>query len=659
MPSLDQPYLAQLVATLALLAGAGPALASGVCPGATHTGPNYSGQNLQDRVFSGQNLQGASFTNAQLQGAVFTDANLTGADFTGALLGVSTATSTQRAASFRRANLTAACFADSGILRTDFQFADLSCTVFAGVDLTTAVFGPVIKAAGPTGSCRTSFQDSTLNCEFVAQWKDLELKRARLQACYDQLAGTDFSNARMEGVIFSGLDLEGASFARALLRGAYFLEARLHGTVFSGADLRLAQLSLADASQAKLDQQTNLSGAHLTGMNLQGADLTGAILQGADGLPAADLSLAYMADTVLTDAKLTGVNLSHSSFYGASAKADNATMELIDLSNSNLGSLTLTQGRLKGARLDASSLVNAKLVGVDLTPTGQGVAASLVQANLQGADLTGARLAGANLSNAAVALDDGVPLFKAAKSLAASLDQRELSAEVANSFSSSGHPLLGCQNPQVVVDRPGMSWQIWLNSAVGLTGTKYAKFALATSGAQIVVQGLNPTLAPAELFRVDKSYSTTLDKELLASGLLAAFRAAQYPLPPCSNPSIAVHTAGSRWELREALTAVTVAGLGYTAYRIVAQPSDLETYGSEVTIVRPDGKGSLTLAPLPIQPTALSATSFDDSTTCPNQQSYGANVRSGVSWKEMMTAVQPPRPPACIPDPTQWPCPAK
>lgn len=630
-----------------------PASATDLCPGATHAGPDYSGQNLQGRNFSNQNLRGADFSNAQLQGAVFVAADLTGADFTGANLGI--ASSNDRAATFSRANLTNACFYGALTLRTDFQFANLACTVFAGNDLRTAIFGPAIQAAAATGSCRTSFVDSALNCEFIAQWKDLELKRASVQECYTQLAGADFSNARMEGIIFSGLDLTGARFDRAVLRGAYFLRAKLNNATFSGADLRLAQLSLADATGARFDQQAQLQGARLTGVKLQGADLTSAVLQGANGLPSADLSLAFMPDTILTDAKLTGVSFSHASFYGALARADNATMELIDFSNANLSGLTLTQGRLKGAKLDAANLVNAKLIGVDLTATGQGIAASLVQSNLQGVDFTDARLGGANLSNAAVALDQGVPLFKAPSSLAGSLDQRELSAEVAAAFSDSGYVLAACQNPEVIVDQTGRSWQVWLNAAVGpASGPRFAKFALETKSGQIAVSGLLPTAAPTFLFNAPATFAATLDKRQLASALLAAFTTAGYRLPPCVNPAVSLVTAGSSWRLRETLTTVTVASLGYTGYGLALEGGEIQAYGTEVTIIRPDAQGSLGLTPVAINKTNLSPSSLDSSSICPNQQTYGANVAGGVSWKDMMTAAKPPRPPVCIPSLLTW-----
>lgn len=628
------------------------AAANAPCTRVTHAGANYSGQDLRNRNFANQNLTGANFSNAQLQGAVFTGATLTAADFSGAYLGLSE--SSGKTTTFSRATLTDACFNSAELGATDFQFAELACASFDATDLSATVFGPLIKPAPPGGSCRTSFAGSTMNCEFIPQWKDLELSRAVVQSCFGRLNGVDFTGARMEGVVFSGINLSDTNWTGAQLRGAFFLNSRLRKAVMSGSDLRRAQMSQMDATGARLDNQTRLSGAHLSGATLTGANLTSAVLQAADGLPAADLSLAFMPDAVLTDAKLTGVNMSHANFYGATARADNATMQQLDLSNANLGSIDLSQGRLRGVKLDASDLVNAVLRGADLTPTPDQIASSLVQANLQGADFTAAKLGGANLSNAAVSLQDGVVLFKAPSSLAGDLDRRELSAEVVAAFTANGQHLIDCTDPSVFVDQASSRWQIWLSSPVGPSGDRYDKFQLQRSGAELQVSGLSATAAPKALFRVSASYADTLDKRLLASGLLAAFRNGSYPLPPCYNPAVNVRSAGTRWTLGESLTVVTVAGLGYTGYNLVLEGSDIQAYGSEVTIIRRDQNGSLTLVPMTLKPTVLDASSFDDFTTCPNQKSYGANRASGTSWKDMMTAVAPPPPPACIPSPTSW-----
>lgn len=645
-------FAASLLLASWALVGIPLAQATDPCPLVTHSGQNFAGQDLKDRNFSNQDLTGANFTDTQLQGAVFTGAKLTAADFSRADMGLSGAT--QKSTTFSRANLTNACFAAANLGPTDFQFAELPCTVFDSTDLSSAIFGPIIRSAPIGGSCRTSFMSATMNCEFIAQWKGLELGRAIVQACYERMSGVDFSDAHMQGVVFSGINLNATRWDRAQLKGAFFLNSKLRGAVMSGSDMTRAQISQADLTGAKLDSQTRLSGAHLSGAVLKGVDLTSAVLQAADGYPAADLSLVFMPDAVLTDAKLTGVNMSHANFYGALAKADNATMELMDFSNANLGSLNLSQGRLRGVKMDAADLVNSVLVGADLTPTSTQISSSLVQANLQGADFTAAKLGGANLSNAAVSLAEGVVLFTAPNTLAGDLDRRELSAEVIAAFVAGGQHLIECTDPSVFIDLAGSRWQIWLSSAIGPSGGRYDKFALKLGSSNIQVSGLSSTGAPKALFTLDSSFAETLDKRLLASALMAEFRRQSYPLPPCYNPSVNVQTPGSRWSIGESLNLITIAGIGYTGFNLLLEGNAIQTYGSEVTIVRRDEGGSLTLVPMPLHATKLDASAFDDFTTCPNQKSYGANKSSGATWKQMMTAVSPPSPPACIPSPVTW-----
>lgn len=635
----------------------GIAPASDICPNALHTGSDYSNQDLHDRNFSNQNLAGANFTGANLKGAVFKGAILSGADFSLAQFG--TSPTSRFTTSFTQAYLENACFAGATISTAEFEFANILCTVFDNTDISNARFGPVIKAAATSGPCRTSFQNTVMNCEFIPQWKDLAMNSSQVQGCADSLSSRDFSDSRMNRVVFSGLNLKNTRWAGSQLQGAYFINADLENAVFTGANLKQTQFSQARAKNARFDGQAQLTGAHLSGIDLTSADLTSAVLQGADGLPAADLSLAFMRNAVLTSAEMSGVNMSHASFYG-SAKADGATLQQVDWTNANLGGANLSQGKMKGARLDASNLINANLAGADLTPVNTYLAASLVKANLQGADFSGAKLVGANLSSAAVAIDNGVPLFaqNSAQGLAPDLDNKLLTAELATFFSDHGYVLPACENPQIVALQPGGQWQILLTSPVG--PGKYKQFALNKTalGNKINVTGIKTGkgLKTAEpvLFTVSGDYSDMLDKQLPPSGLLQDFARNGYPLPPCSNPYVTVSQAGQQWSVKRIATSVDSAGLGYSAFNLMKNNTAIKCYGSEILVIQEDSQGQLSLALFAVQKTKLSADNFDDNTTCPNQISYKANRDAGVAWEDMMTAVNPPKPPPCIPSPLKW-----
>ncbi|MBI1921918.1 MAG: pentapeptide repeat-containing protein [Geobacter sp.] len=635
----------------------GIAPASDICPNALHTGPDYSNQDLHDRNFSNQNLAGANFTGANLRGAVFKGAILRGADFSLAQFGASP--STPFTTSFTQANLENACFAGAIISTAEFEFANVPCAVFDNTDISNARFGPVIKAAAASGPCRSSFQNTVMNCEFIPQWKDLAMNSSQVQGCADLLSGQDFSNSRMNRVVFSGLNLKNTRWTGSQLLGAYFINAELENAVFTGANLKQTQFSQARAKNARFDSQAQLTGAHLSGIDLTGADLTSAVLQGADGLPAADLSMAFMRNAVLTSCEMTGINMSHASFYGT-AKADGATLQQVDWTNANLGGANLSQGKMKGARLDAANLVNANLAGADLTPVSGYLASSLVRANLQGADFSGAKLVGANLSSAAVAVDNGVPLFaqKSAQGLVPDLDNKLLTAELATLFSDHGYVLPACENPRIVAIQPGGQWQILLSSPVG--PGKYKQFALnkTAMGNKINVTGIKTgrgvETADPVLFTVSGDYSDMLDKQLPPSNLLKDFTSNGYTLPPCSNPYITVSQAGQQWSVKRTATSVDSAGLGYSAFNLIKNSTAINCYGSEILVIQEDSQGQLSLQLFAVQKTKLSADNFDDNTTCPNQRSYKANKDAEATWEEMMTAVNPPKPPPCIPSPYKW-----
>jgi hypothetical protein len=82
------------------------------------SGPNYSGQNLQNHDFSGQNRRGANFSGANLQGAIFDNADLTGANFSNPTRGGPT---NLQSATFKGTNLTNANFTGANLQHANFD----------------------------------------------------------------------------------------------------------------------------------------------------------------------------------------------------------------------------------------------------------------------------------------------------------------------------------------------------------------------------------------------------------------------------------------------------------------------------------------------------------------------------------------------------------
>ena len=142
---------------------------------------------------------------------------------------------------------------------------------------------------------------------------------------------------------------------------------------FRGRRANLSSISLTDA---------DLTGTDLTRANLTGADLTGANLTGAD-LPRANLTGAD-----LTGANLTGADLPRAVLPGANLTG--AVLKEAVLTEANLTRAVLTRAVLPGANLTGANLTGANLTG----------------ANLTDADLTGAVLAGGNLTGAVLAATD-------------------------------------------------------------------------------------------------------------------------------------------------------------------------------------------------------------------------------------------------------------
>jgi len=111
------------------------------------------------------------------------------------------------------------------------------------------------------------------------------------------------------------VDLTGAILTGANLRGAI-----LTCTNLTGVDLQGATLTGANLQGATLTG-TNLRGATLAGANLSGADLFGADLTGAN-LMGVDLTGAKMIDTLVSKAKLAGVNLKCATYATKSEPPD-------------------------------------------------------------------------------------------------------------------------------------------------------------------------------------------------------------------------------------------------------------------------------------------------------------------------------------------------
>jgi uncharacterized protein YjbI with pentapeptide repeats len=334
-----------LAIATALMLSVTATAAQAACP------PACSGQSLTTPNFTEQDLTNANFEGATIIGGAFIRATLIGANFNNATFQSVPGHPTQTP-DFTFANLKGATFIGAKFLApTHFTYAPLTCADFSHTDLSNgnAVFGdePLIYEHFPhfpPPACRTKFQYTTMNCEFINDWHNFDLTGANVRACLAQLAGRDFSYAIMQQV-------------------------NLNDAYLAGTDFSYAQL-----------QQATLSRVNLAGANLANAFLS----EGNNGAGAATLESAHLKNVNLSNAQLSGVTFTNANFYGTSA--------------ANSGGCTITSkgftvncSTATGATITGTSFTGAYLYGVDFT-----------SATIKGADFTSAVLTGANFASASI-----------------------------------------------------------------------------------------------------------------------------------------------------------------------------------------------------------------------------------------------------------------
>ncbi|MEA3413411.1 MAG: pentapeptide repeat-containing protein [Pseudomonadota bacterium] len=367
------------------------------CPASPSSaaGRDFSGQNLRWSNFAYSDLTNAKFVGATLTGAVFIGADLTGADFSNATIANSNNATLPTDFSF--ANLNSACFIGAKFKGpTYFTHATLTRADFSNTDISAnAFFGESLQFnAGE--SPRPAFRNATMDCEFVDDWKDLDLSGAHISACKALLAGQDFSDAEMAGVDLTGFDLTGTQWRKANLSGANFFKATLTNTDFS---------------------ESQLYGAKLNNANLEGANLSGAFLTNntSEGInTAANLAGAYLKDVDFSKAQLSGANLTNASFYSNDDCKPCATASGATLNNTQFGGAYLRnvvfsgQTMIQGVQFGNAVLIGADFTGATLsTDPGVGTESGFTAAFLQGAKLGKAHMTGTSLQGAFVDFRDG------------------------------------------------------------------------------------------------------------------------------------------------------------------------------------------------------------------------------------------------------------
>lgn len=363
-------------------------------------GRDYHGLVLKNCNFNGSDLAGANFTDAVLNAVVFVRANLAAADFSGATIADSG--HPLRPTDFTYAVLTKAKFIGAKFLGpTYFTYATLTCADLSGTDISkgTAIFGEGPLRLDTQPGCKTRFQRTVMNCEFVAQWNELDLSYAVLDACAAELQtsaggpGHDFSNGVYTGVAFDGLNLASSKWTGASLKHASFQGSTLDGaTGLAGAALWAVKFNNASVQNVDLGK-AELYGAQFTNADLSESSLAGAFLTARPDpddpiRDAASFEGAHLRNANLAGARLNGANFQYASFYGTfgfAAPSFPCNTVTAQCPAPKTG-FTCACATASGADLTLANFSGAYLFGVDFSGAGTKVNGTLFSA----AVLTGA-----------------------------------------------------------------------------------------------------------------------------------------------------------------------------------------------------------------------------------------------------------------------------
>lgn len=403
-----------------------------------------------------QNLRGANFSGVTLVGAAFICADFTNATFQAQLGQVSQT-------DFSFANLSGAKFTRATFdAPTYFTYATLTSADFSHTDISTtnAIFGdePLVFDAAATP--RLTFANATMSCEFIDQWRDLDLSGAVLGGCIAQLAGRNFSGAVMAGVDLTGARLDGAQLTGADLSGAVLDRASLQcGPASDGSGARCVDLYNA-----------RMLGTSLNNANLSGASLYGAFLSNSDGGNAASMIQAHLKNVNLSAAQLSGVDFTRANFYGNTSAN---TAAGCTTTGPNYSGFTRGCATAHNATMVTTKFAEAYLYGVDFT-TAKIASVSFDQAVVIGANFAGATIGTFSLAAGRTAFTrahlEGTNLDKAA-ALDADLSDAFVDFRAGGNITfvlldGGNHNTFACSDPPTCKPPTGQDVCVWVNYPV-------------------------------------------------------------------------------------------------------------------------------------------------------------------------------------------------
>lgn len=250
---------------------------------------------------AGADLDGVNFTQANLSNADLSNANMSGLPFQRAILDSADLSGAKLTdmADFTGASLNKTCLVNAAMINVILTQADLSGANCSGAEMT---------GNNMTGTvCHKGIFNRTI-----------------------------FKNGFIINADFSGATLTEADFTAAVVRGIDLTDANLSGASIGNTDPKHITIDLSDA---KLNRNTNFSRARATyvdlrGQNMEHIDMAHADFTGAK-LDNVKLNHAELSYVILNKASLTGSIPMHG------ANLSNATLEAVDLTGAQMGSISL------------------------------------------------------------------------------------------------------------------------------------------------------------------------------------------------------------------------------------------------------------------------------------------------------------------------------
>ncbi|MBO0902172.1 pentapeptide repeat-containing protein [Jiella sonneratiae] len=557
--------------------------------------------------------------NADLSGVILDGADLSGIDFTGAdfsqasLDGATCTATVFKSCRFEAASWGSAT-ADAAVLdAADFTGADLSGAAWGrpasatGIVLTNcraggARLGDKSAALAMAGANLTGgdFTGADLS---KAVLTGATLGRGSFERC--RFDGADLSGADLTGGFFLGASMRGsASLARVRAQGANFVRADL-----SGADLSKAQMGsrtflfyLAESFAADLDRYSFPQPGLIQAFSQNGVTLsqTAPVVVVAAGeawqiddpdhgpftlgrndqgtisvyrdttLPPATLSGATLTGVNAASADFAGADLSGVIWNGSGASLDHATLGGATFAGSLLVGIDLTQAVLSGTDFSGAVLCQAKFLRTAIAAGRDGGVTRFDGAHLEGAAFDDASNLGGGYFRAAVALYEGVPLFRLPASAAKDLTPAGLAA-LAPLFVAAGFPI-GATATIATVD-------FWtLDNAADPDRSSPRSYRVELLGANYqVFDGANAVF----LFTLNAAFASQLRRATASAQLVSAFATAGFSLA-----AAAPITSGRNWQIRAGEDAGFAGPANYGQFTVTCGDGDLPVCGSVLLRLR-------------------------------------------------------------------------